>query len=117
MRDVRSWLKEGDPLTIDPALAPDDVRAIRRAVVAEVGARRQVSGWWPGPVATATMLAAAIIAGINIGRMLPARPIAGAGVRTAADERPPEIERRRQVQFTTPGGTHIVWVFDSDFEL
>jgi hypothetical protein len=116
MRDIRSWLKEGDPLKIDPALAPDDVRAIRRAVVAEAGGGRPVSRWWPGPLATAAMLTAAVIAGISIGRMLPARPTTGAGVTTAADERPQEIERR-QVQFTTPGGTHIVWVFNSDFGL
>lgn len=116
MKDIRSWLKEGDPLTIDPALAPDDVRAIRRAVIAEVGARRQVSIWWPGPLATATMLAAAIVAGVYIGRELPAARVAGSGTTIAADERPQEIERR-QVQFTTPGGTHIVWVFNSDFGL
>ena len=116
MRDIRSWLKEGDPLKIEPALAPGDVRAIRRAVITEAGGGHPVSRWWPGPLATAAMLAAAIVAGVNIGRELPARPIAGPGATAAAGERPQEIERR-QVLFTTPGGTHIVWVFNSDFGL
>jgi hypothetical protein len=117
MREIGSWLKEGDPLEIDPALPPDDVRAIRRAVAAEARGRREGSRWWPGPFATAAMLAAAVIAGISISRVLPVRPVADSAALPAADDRPAEIERRRQVQFTTPGGTHIVWVFSSDFDL
>jgi hypothetical protein len=116
MRDVGSWLKAGDPLKIEPALAPDAVRAMRRTVLAGAGELRQAARWWPGALATAAMLAAAVIGGISIGRALPARQAGDAGTASAATESG-ESERPRQVQFTTPGGTHIVWVFDSNFDL
>ena len=116
MRDIRLLLKEGDPLEIDPALAPDDVQAIRRAILAGARVPRSASQWSPGPLATATMLAVAVIAGISVGRVLPDVATSEAVATPEADERPAEAERR-QVHFTTPGGTHIVWEFNSDFDL
>ena len=115
MRDLGLWLKEGDPLEIDPALAPDDVQAIRRAILAEARVHRSVSQWSPGPLATATMLAVAVVAGISVGLVLP-DGTSQAVATPEVDQRPGEATRR-QVHFTTPGGTHIVWEFNSDFDL
>ena len=115
MRDIGSWVKAGDPLKADPTLAPDAERAMRRTVLAGASDSRQASQWWPGALATAAMLAGAVIGGISIGRALPARQVGDAGSASATASG--ESERPRQVQFTTPGGTHIVWVFDSNFDL
>jgi hypothetical protein len=71
--------------------------------------------WWPHPLSIAATIALTLAAGITVGRLLPpprempreARAIAQAADATGA---------RRQLQFATPGGTRVIWVFDPEFK-
>jgi hypothetical protein len=67
---------------------------------------------WQQPLALAAMVALTIAAGVF------------AGLRFSAAEAPADApaaaspaEGRRQFQFSTPGGTRIIWVFDPEFQV
>jgi len=108
MDELRRSLQAGDPLRHEPALEPADVDAMRRAVLA---ARPSPRGSHAIMLAIATSLAALVVAGAWIVRSTPA-PAASA-LPTAVGER---VISRRQLQFSTPGGTRVIWTFDSDFD-
>ena len=118
MKNLADILREGDPAA-DSELSPMQVDAMRRVVLD--GARRPpnlidvVRTPWHQPLAMATMVALMIAAGIVTGRRLavneaPVSPLPET-VRTAP------AEQRRQLQFSTPGGTRIIWVFDPEFTM
>ena len=112
MTDVGKWLKAGDPLGGERRLDDDDARAMRRAMMAE---RRTTSdAAWPQPIVLAAAIAITLAAGIAVGHRLP--PARGSAVPAAAHQAT-EPGERRQLQFSTPGGTRIVWVFDSNLVL
>ena len=112
MTDVGKWMKAGDPLGGEPSLDDADARAMRRAMLAE--RRTRFNAPWPQPIFVAVTVAITLAAGIVVGRRLP--PPRGP-VRPAAANRASEPGERRQLQFSTPGGTRIVWVFDSNLVL
>ena len=117
MKTLRTLLREGDPIDREPSLAPDDVDRMRRVVLAAAGSARPRN--WTLRVAIAA--AASLFVGVSMWmgpsttRPRPAPPqIAGrdqAGTPAGVDD------SRRQVQFATPGGTRIIWVFDSNFSV
>jgi hypothetical protein len=104
-------LKEGDPVARDPALLPDDVDRIRRRVLAVEPRARSLGRI----MAIAFAAAVALIVGTGAWwtrATAPARPepAAVSGSNAAASV-------RRQVQFSTPGGTRVIWIFDSNFDV
>ena len=114
MTSVRNHLRDGDPLADAPALPPDEVQRMRRAVVA--AARQPASTWRPRPVMVGATIAATLLAGVLIGHRLPhAEPPARLPAGIAEHQTVEPV--RRQVQFDTPGGTRIIWVIDPDFDL
>ena len=110
MKTLADLLREGDPLTGDPTLSESEAAAIRRRVVSEASAHTARRVGWGDALAIAAAVALVIGIGISSGRRLPPVSVAGAAVSDPA--RPSE---RRQLQFATPGGTRIIWTFDSDF--
>jgi hypothetical protein len=109
MRDVRAWLKEGDPLNDQPGPSADDMRMMRQVVVAAANESMTVDWSWPRPWMLATAIGLALAIGISIGTRLP-HDAATAPVKSQTIE-------RRQIQFETPAGTRIIWVLSSDFTL
>ena len=113
MKNLADVLREGDPAA-DCELSTMQVDAMRRTVLD--GARRPdvVRTPWHQPLAMATMVALMIAVGIIAGRRWtidePVRPQPD-NVRTAP------AEQRRQLHFSTPGGTRIIWVFDPEFTI
>lgn len=114
MSDLRSHLQAGDPLRHAPALTRDDVDRMRRFVVA--AARK--------PRARLSATAFTLLAGLTtaasaavwvIDKTLPtvrtSEPTALVANGAAPSDRP-----RRQVHFSTPGGTRLIWVFNPEFE-
>lgn len=103
-------LRDHDP--IDP-LTADEASAIRRRVIAEaarahqssVPLRRLAPVWALGGALTM-----AAVAGILIARTHPAAP-------AAVPDAPSATGDMRQLQFSTPGGTRIIWQFNPDFSL
>ena len=69
---------------------------------------------WHQALALAAMVALTVAAAVIAGRpaVLPAPAID----RPAQAAAPSEGEKR-QIQFATPGGTRIIWVFDSEFKV
>jgi hypothetical protein len=120
MKNLADILREGDPAA-DSDLSPLQVNAMRRVVLD--GARRPpnlidvVRTPWHQPLAMATMVALMIAAGIVTGRRL-AIDDGGAPVGPRPETaRPAPAEQRRQLQFSTPGGTRVIWVFDPEFSI
>jgi RNA polymerase sigma factor (sigma-70 family) len=109
--DWRAWLEEED--SRDSQLDPAAALAIRRAVVA--AARETPSpAMWPRPLAVALMVIVMIGAGIGIGQRFEAPQLAAPRVVKEGTAAP---GGQRQLQFATPGGTRIIWVFNSDLDL
>ena len=118
MNEISKLLRDGDPLTSEPPRSPSDVQRMRRGVLA--GASSRPAPWWPQPILVAATIALTLAAGVAIGRRLP--PPREPTVRDgrAGGQAPALVSpepARRQLQFATPGGTRIIWVFNSDFTL
>ena len=113
MKTLAELLREGDPLPDDPALSETEASAIRRRVVSEAVERPTRRVAWRDALVIAAAVTMIIGVGITTGRRLPPPSV--------ASNRPaPELGRpaeRRQLQFATPGGTRIIWTFDSNFSV
>ena len=111
MKDWVSALREGDPAAAGE-LGRDEAAAMRRVVVAAAREDCRRVAWWPQACALAAVVALMVVA-------------SAVGARQIADERrapasagaPFDSSERRQLQFSTPGGTRIIWVFNSEFRL
>jgi hypothetical protein len=118
MTHIGQQLRDADPLIHEPGLSPEDMLKIRQAVVA---AARQSGfrgrAWRPALMAAVAMLALAAVVGVNRRR---SHEFTALTVREADGVLGTEPGRasaaRRQLQFSTPGGTRVIWVFDSRFE-
>lgn len=116
MRELRDWLKDADPVVNEPPLSDGDAQRMRRLIVAASESRQSsFVEWTRGSWAAATVVVAVTIA-LSMSRwMQPGedgmRDTAAAAPRTGV----PEAATRRQVQLIAPGGTRVIWVFNSDF--
>jgi hypothetical protein len=113
MDELRRALQAGDPLRHDSRLDPDDVERIRRAIMA--AAEPSSRGSRAMAFAMVTSLCAVAAAGAWVVRSPhpnPAPPPPAAASTTPVD-RP---QSRRQLQFSTSGGTRVIWTFDSHFD-
>ncbi|HYM26192.1 MAG TPA: hypothetical protein VEU08_23405 [Vicinamibacterales bacterium] len=122
MTDIGTLLRAGDPLVHDPAhaaMSPVEEDAMRRAVVAAASQPASSPSWFPpllALAATAATLSIAIVGANRVDRDHAAR----SGARSAeagphADADADIASGRRQLQFATPGGTRVIWVFDPEF--
>lgn len=111
MTDLRTLLREGDPLTGEPALTGAHCARIKARIRAEAGAAD--ARVWVG-----SLLVGASLAAVSVAVFVTAasRPPSTAG---RSDDAPvPAVAREtRHLQFATPGGTRIIWVFDSQFDV
>jgi hypothetical protein len=114
MTDLGRRLREQDPIRVEGLMAPPDVRRVRALVLASTAARQSVS--WTRFAVIAAGLVAAVSGGIWSVNRAPAESAARATTTadTPATAGEPVL---RQVYFSTPGGTRVVWQFNSAFEL
>lgn len=121
MSDWRSRLREAD-VEHGGGLSAADVQRVRRAVIGAAVQPREPAGWaWSGPFLVVTtvlvMFCVSVLAALQEGRSagpgaVKSRHVEGSG----PDGAGPPAERQ-QLQFATPGGTRIIWVFDSQFDV
>jgi hypothetical protein len=112
MKNLADILRAGDPAA-DSEMSPRQVDAMRRVVLDAARRPDVVRTPWQQPLAVAAMVALTIAAGIMAGRRMPV-----AEVRPEIDPtQAAPADQRRQLQFSTPGGTRIIWVFDPEFTL
>lgn len=113
MTDLRTSLIDDDPLDAEPALPRGDVEAMRRRVLTAhptPAVRR-----WTCTLTLAAALVAIVAAGVSVTRRGGPGVVAATGGANAGTRRDAR-EGRRQLQFATPGGTRVIWVFNADFE-
>ena len=124
MTDWRTVLREVDARIEEDRLSPEEAEAMRRVVLATASttAPEPDGGSWMRPVFVAATVVALIAVGIVAGRRfdLPGAPeppgATQAEVSPGASARDVVVPNR-QLQFLTPGGTRIIWVFNSEFDL
>ena len=114
--DLGALLRDADPLAREGGLSAEHAASIRRAALAAAGQRPPTMASWPGPIFVAATVAATLAAGVALGRWLPA-PGATVFDSSVAPSSSSSVasNARRQLQFATPGGTRIIWVFDPEF--
>jgi len=117
--DVRKLLNDGDPLREDSGLAPVDAERMRRVIVAAAHESAPMRTPWLRPFAITAVGALLVVVGTMTGHRVivgpapaPATPEALATVGAGAG-----AGERRQLQFATPGGTRIIWIFDQNLRL
>jgi hypothetical protein len=114
MKDVTTVLRDADPAADDKGLTSAEIDIMRRLVVDAAQKRDVVRTPWHHPLAVVTMVVLTLAAGVVAGLRLPQRdPTASPSPAVV----PADPGERRQLQFSTPGGTRIIWVFDPEFEL
>ena len=117
MKELRDWLKDGDPVANEPPLSEADVQRMRRAI-ADVGDSHasSVSDWARGSWATATVVVALTIA-VGMTRWFAPLPnVRNADAAATSASEPLQPAARRQVQMIAPGGTRVIWIFNPDFQ-
>ena len=104
MKDLRSRLMQGDPLLREGELSGSESRHLRAQVLAAKPASK-------GRYSNLMVPIAAMLLCMAVG--------SGWLVRTSVPDTAPESTqvRTRQLQFSTPGGTRILWTFNDNFEL
>jgi len=117
MDAFKAALVGGDPVAREAGLSAAEIDAMRRAAVA--AAETQASApFWPRPMFLAATVAVTIVIGVALGAGLPQRSLRPPAAELAPSEpaaSTTRVDERRQLQFATPGGTRIIWVFDPEF--
>src|SRR6476660_96426 len=113
MKDIGRLLRDGDPVALEPEMSASDIQAVRRAVLAALATTDRATSRWPGPLLAGAAVTAALAAGVFLGLRTPAPRVSPMEI---ASTHASEAESaHRQLQFASPGGTRIIWVFDSEF--
>jgi len=124
MTDWRRAVREADARDENDRLSPDEAESMRRAMLAAASARiPEPERWsWTRPMFVAATVVALIAVGI-VGRHRGDLPTPPETTTTVPGDARPEATGteasvpNRQLQFLTPGGTRIIWVFNSEFDL
>lgn len=120
MIDLSTLLKEADPLAREDALSPQDVQRMRREMLAAPPVREALLPLWRRPLAFAAAAAIVITAITVVGhrsRSTQSFDDPSAAPAAAADGGSSGAMTTRQLQFATPGGTRIIWIFDENLRL
>ena len=118
MTDWRTGLRDALRDDETDGLSPRDRLIMRRIVVESVPPESKADEsflWWR-PLAVGAVLALMIASGLFVGRRLPVA-INENDERAGVGQSLPDGGERRQVQFSTPGGTRIIWTIDPTFQL
>jgi hypothetical protein len=113
MKDIGRLLRDGDPVALEPEMSAADVQAVRRAVLAALATTDRATSRSPGPLLAGAAVAAALAAGVSLGLRTTAPRVSP--IVTASTQASDAEGAHRQLQFASPGGTRIIWVFDPEF--
>ena len=125
MTDVGRLLREGDPLKPDSpeeieGLSPAEAQVMRREMLDVLSRPVPMVPVWQRPIAGGALAMLMIAVGALAGHR--ASPIPAAAMPDSASS---ELGSSgwsgdvdcRQLQFSTPGGTRIIWIFDEKLRL
>jgi len=123
MTDLRTRLRDALGIEEDDEndrLSVEEAAAMRRVIVAAARVGRvEPARMWRLPLAVAATLVAMVGIGIAIGQHFDARPANLDSPDSSTGDSPARQmpAGARQLQFSTPGGTRIIWIFNSDLDL
>lgn len=100
MTRLHDVLRNGDPMRHEPPLGDSDIRAMRRSVLAAADRVPPAGHLMRHAVLVTTMAMLMVAAVLTIAQREPAVV-------------PQTYEVPRQMELATPGGTRVIWVFDS----
>jgi hypothetical protein len=106
---IRHQLRQADPLLRESPLSPADVARVREAVMSAALDAPVVRVPWVAVMATALAVVAGMFATRHTPEPLSAEPLVA--------NRGGSGGSLRQLQFATPGGTRVIWMFNPEFEL
>jgi hypothetical protein len=129
MTDWRTAMRDAAHRDEQECLSGDQADAMRRVVLAAIVddvSERAHTVWVRRPVLVAAAIAAVVSIGVGIGFRLDVssrseqtatsdHASASSALQTADGIR--AATPNRQLQFLTPGGTRIIWVFNQDLDL
>jgi hypothetical protein len=114
--ELRDRLTRDDPIASEPPLRPVDVKRMRQAVIAAAEESRPFHAGWQRTVWTiAAVLVVSAIVGIER-RVERTQPVFSERPTTRIDADVAQTSSPRQLQFQTPGGTRVIWIFNPDFQ-
>ena len=120
MNNWQARLREADPGR-DAVMPTVDAQRIRRVVVSAAGERPgRVLIWSRTFVATAAalvLICVSVLASLHRASAEMRQTRVGQGESGVLQEGAGGEAERTQLQFTTPGGTRIIWVFDTQFDV
>lgn len=115
MKDVRDWLREGDPIVNEPPLADTAVQRMRHAIATAEESQPVFADWARGSWAAATVVAAVtIVVGLSRWMEHPRNVLDVHPVAMPSADRV-EIAAPRQVHLIAPRGTRVIWIFNDEF--
>lgn len=125
MTDVGRLLRDGDPLKTEApqgieGLSPAEAQVMRREMLDALSQPVPLVPIWQRPIAVGTlallMMAVSALAGHRSSRIAaPSGPdFASSDVGSGGSSGSVDC---RQLQFSTPGGTRIIWIFDEKLRL
>jgi hypothetical protein len=128
MTDWRTAMRDAAEQDEQDRLSADQADTMRRVVVAAVvddASAREQRVWMRRPVLVAATIVAVV--SIGVGTAIHLDLSSRSGHATAEDapaaafldrtDHTREVPQNRQLQFLTPGGTRIIWVFNQDLDL
>jgi len=104
MNDLRSRLTQGDPLLPEDELSGPESHRLRERILTAKPAAPSMQSRLAFPV-TVMLLFVAVGSGWLVHTSVPTRVLESSQART------------RQLQFSTSGGTRVIWTFNDNFEL
>jgi hypothetical protein len=122
MTDWRIRLRDADR-ALGSDVEPETAQRLRRSVIVASRASLPAAGSWSrtfvATAATFALVCVALLTALQSARLTddvasPGAAGTKAAVTAVTDDAPSD---RQQLQFSTPGGTRIIWVFDPGFEV
>ena len=109
---LQKWLRDADPIAGEPPPVDADVQRMRRAVVA--GARYEEPGFVFGRRALLVAVAGVVAAAVTGVARWTGEAVRQSGEGVAPWPASAGPRAARQLQFQTPGGTRVIWVFNQE---
>jgi len=110
MITLQQQLRDADPLVFESPMSRDDIDRMRLTILAVAADAPVVRVPWLAVAATTL----AVVAGIFVTR---GEPVGLARMEPRAADAGAAGMSLRQLQFATPGGTRVIWMFNPELEL
>lgn len=117
MTDLNRLLNDADPVRDDRGISRVDAERMRRVILSAALQPAPEQTPWLRPFSIAAVGALLVVVGTLAGHRIADRPSPAATPDPVSAPSGSTSDDRRQLQFATPGGTRIIWIFDQNLRL